>query len=93
MSLTGTITLMDELGLRLENAESHFRKLADRMRDLHSEVLLRDEQIERERENLNDRAREVEELVEHVRDVQRGIRTLDEVLGEWDHDIVDTMVA
>jgi predicted nucleic acid-binding Zn-ribbon protein len=86
------------LASKLANAEAHFRKLADRMRDLHGEALHQEERIEREREKFagemhakdqeietaEDEVREHVDLIDRLRDVQQGIRTLDEVLDDWD---------
>lgn len=86
------------LASKLANAEAHFRKLADRMRDLHSEALHQEGKAEREREQFaidmdelddkvgtaEDEVRLYEGLIERLRDVQRGLTTLEDVLDEWD---------
>jgi hypothetical protein len=90
---------MGELSVKVGEAGKHFRVLAKRMDDLTREVaeLEGEEEADRiieleeelkdqedEVESANDRAKRIDEMIEDLRDVGRGVKDLDEVIKKWD---------
>lgn len=85
-----------EVAPKIANAAAHFRVLAKRMEGLHAEVVELERVAEAERRNFDDEmsakdaelahmeetCRDIDGFIESIRDVQRGVRTLDEVMEE-----------